>query len=648
MKKQFIIVGALACSIVSTSLYAQKSPTQKKGIETLQEVVITATKFNLKKENTGKVIHVITQKELEQNAGKTVIEILNTIAGIDVKGVNANASEPRSINIRGGRSRQVLVLIDGVPVTDQSAINQEFDLRLLAINQIESIEVLKGASSTLYGSGAASAVINVILKKASEDTISGSFETSVGTNNTANSSKSGLSDNNQNINVNGTLGAFNFLASFSITGVDGMSSAKSDTNTVFENDSFYSKNGLLKLGYQLNEKLTIASFLNFDEFDYDFDAGAFSDSSVNTGSQEQFRVGVQPQYTYGKGQVYLLASINSVKRDFNSFNAFSNTLDSYQYNGESINLDLVNKYEFSNQFQLITGVNYQEHSNNTTTPFGTIEKDIANFNTLDPYASAVYISNYGVSINVGGRLNVHNVYGNQFVYDGNLAYSILKNEVATVKLLTSYSTAFIAPSLYQLYDGFSGNIDLKPETNETFEAGFDASYKDWIQLDAVYFNRKETDAIVFDNSSFKYGNGSSDASGFEVTTKVMPTSFLTLNASYTYINRDKLEGLNDYIPENKFVTGLDLTPFKNLFLNLTYRNVGERTLFDRYGSFGDAGEDFILERYQVLDFMTNYKVLGDTVTFFAALTNILDEDYDDVLGYTTRGRNYKVGVRLQF
>jgi vitamin B12 transporter len=562
--------------------------------------------------------------------------------------VNANASEPRSINIRGGRSRQVLVLIDGVPVTDQSAINQEFDLRLLAVNQIESIEILKGASSTLYGSGAASAVINVILKKASEDTISGSFETSMGTNNTANSSESGLSDNNQNINVNGTLGAFNFLASFSITGVDGMSSAQSDTNTVFESDSFYSKNGLLKLGYQINEKLTIASFLNFDEFDYDFDAGAFSDSSSNTGSQEQFRVGVQPQYTYAKGQVYLLASINSVKRNFNSFNAFSNTLDSYQYYGESINLDLVNKYEFSNQFQLITGVNYQEHSNNTITPFGAIEKDIANFNTLDPYASAVYISNYGVSINVGGRLNVHNVYGNQFVYDGNLAYSILKNKVATVKLLTSYSTAFIAPSLYQLYDGFSGNIDLKPETNETFEAGFDASYKDWIRFDAVYFNRKETDAIVFDNASFTYGNGSSDASGFEATTKVMPTSFLTLNASYTYINRDKLEGLNDYIPENKFVAGLDVTAFKNLFFNFTYRNVGQRTLFDRYGSFGAAGEDFILERYQVLDFMTNYKLLGDTVTFFAALTNILDEDYDDVLGYATRGRNYKVGVRLQF
>ena len=614
----------------------------------LNEVVVTATKFNLKKENTGKVIHVITQKQLQQNAGKTVIEILNTIAGIDVKGVNANASEPRSINIRGGRSRQVLVLIDGVPVTDQSAINQEFDLRLLAVSQIETIEILKGASSTLYGSGAATAVINVILKKASKDSVSGSFETSFGTNNSTKSSNSGLADKNQNINLNGTLGNFNFLASFSITGVDGMSSAKSTTNTVFENDSFYSKNALLKLGYKINDKVNITSFLNYDTFEYDFDAAAFSDSEVNMGDQEQFRVGIRPNYTYNKGELYMLASINSVKRNFNSFNAFSNTLDSYQYNGESINLDLVNKYEFSNQFQLITGVNYQEHSNNTITPFGTIEKDIANFNTLDPYASVVYISDYGLSANIGGRLNVHNVYGNQFVYDGNLAYSLLNSKETSVKVLTSYSTAFIAPSLYQLYDGYSGNIDLNPETNQTFEVGFDATFKEKIQLDVVYFNRKEVDAIIYNNTTYSYGNSSSDASGLELNVRVAATSFLSINSSYTYIDSNDLEDFNDYIPANKFVAGIDITPFENAFLNVTYRNVGERTIFDRYGSFGTAGENVVLEDYQVLDFMANYKVLEDTVTFFVAATNLLNEDYDDIFGYETRGRNYKVGIRLQF
>ena len=649
MNKQLLIVSVLACSFVSTSLFAQKNVAQKKNVELLNEVVVTATKFNLKKENTGKVIHVITQKQLQQNAGKTVIEILNTIAGIDVRGVNANPSEPKSINIRGGRSRQVLVLIDGVPVTDQSAINQEFDLRLLAVSQIETIEILKGASSTLYGSGAATAVINVILKKAAKDRISGSFETSFGTNNSTKTSNSALADKNQNINLNGTLGNFNFLASFSITGVDGMSSAKSTTNTVFENDSFYSKNALLKLGYKINDKVNITSFLNYDTFEYDFDAGAFSDSDLNMGDQEQFRVGVRPNYTYNKGELYMLASANIVRRNLNQFNSFSNTLDGYEFVGRSVNLDLVNKYEFSAvNIQLITGLNYQNHSNNSITPFATIEKDVANFNTIDPYASVVYISDYGLSANIGGRLNMHNVYGNQFVYDGNLAFALLNSKETSVKLLTSYSTAFIAPSLYQLYDGYSGNIDLNPETNQTFEVGFDATFKENIQFDVVYFNRKEVDAIIYNNTTYSYGNSSSDVSGLELNVRVAATSFLSINSSYTYIDSNNLEDFNDYIPANKFVTGIDITPFENAFLNFTYRNVGERTIFDRYGSFGTAGDDVVLEEYQVLDFMANYKVLEDTVTFFIAATNLLNEDYDDIFGYETRGRNYKVGIRLQF
>ncbi|KGL63559.1 TonB-dependent receptor plug domain-containing protein [Polaribacter sp. Hel1_85] len=648
MKKQFLIVGVLACSFVSTNLFAQKKEKQKEKVETLKEVVITATKFKLKKENTGKVIHKITQKELQQNAGKNVIEILNTVAGIDVRGVNANVSEPRSINIRGGRSRQVLVLIDGVPVTDQSAINQEFDLRLLSLSQIESIEILKGASSTLYGSGAANAVINIVLKKASEDKISGSFETSFGTNNTASVTGSGLSDKNQNVALNGTLGNFNFLSSFSITGIDGMSSAKSKTNTAFEEDSFYSKNALVKLGYKVNSQVSVETFLNYDEFDYDFDTGAFSDSDVNTGDQNQFRFGIKPSFNYEKGKLYVLASVNEVKRNINQFNSYGGTLDNYQFKGRSVNVDLVNKYEFSSKIQVITGLNYQEHSNQTETPFATIDKDVANFNTIDPYASVVYISDYGLSANVGGRLNIHNVYGNHMVYDGNLAYSVLKDENASVKLLTSYSTAFIAPSLYQLYDGFAGNIDLKPESNKTFEAGFDVNYQDWIQLDAVYFSRKEEDAIIYDNTTYKYGNGSSDANGFEVNTKITPVSFLTLNASYTYVDKDQTEDFNDYIPANKIVAGVDITALDNAFFNLTYRNVGDRTIFDRWGSFGTAGVDVILPSYQVLDFTANYKLLDETVTFFGAVTNILDEDYDDVLGFSTRGRNFKVGVSLQF
>ena len=645
MKKQFLIVSVFFCVLLSQKVNSQQ---KNNDVEELDEVVFTATKFELKKQNTGKVIQKITQKQLQQNAGKNVIEILNNVVGIDIRGIATNASEPRSIYIRGGRSRQVLVLIDGVPVTDQSAINQEFDLRLLAVSQIESIEILKGASSTLYGSGAATAVINIRLKKSSENKISGSLETSVGTNKTATTQSGYSADNNQNFNVNGTIGKLNFLGTLSLSKLEGMSAAKSNDATEFEEDGFYGKNALLKLGYKFNNKISIESFLNYDDFDYDFDSGANSDSELNFGNTSQFRFGIKPSFDYNKGKLYLIASVNEVDRNTDQLNTFSNTIDNYQYKGRSINIDLVNKYSFSEKFQLITGFNYQEHSNETETPFGSISKDDANFNTIDPYASVVYISDFGLSVNLGGRLNIHNVYGNHFVYDGNLAYSAINNENVSLKLFTSYSTAFIAPSLYQLYDGFSGNADLEPETNETMEFGFDVSYKKWLQLDAVYFNRKEENAIIYDNTNFVYANGSSDANGFEVNTRVTPINSVALNLSYTYIDRDKFEDFNDYIAANKIVAGLDISALENTFFNITYKNVGERSIFDRYGSFGDAGLDVILPSYQVLDFAANYKLLNDMVTFFGAVTNILNEDYDDVLGYSTRGRNYKLGIRLQF
>lgn len=643
MKKQILFVSVLALSLC-TKVFGQD---QEKR-EVLEAFVVIATKFNLKKEKTGKVVHTITQDQIQKNAGRSVIELLNTLAGIDVRGVNANPTEPRGVNIRGGRSRQVLVMIDGVPVTDQSAINQEFDFRLLNLNQIEKIEILKGASSTLYGSGAATAVINIMLKKVTNKKLSVSFETSIGTNNTANSSTNIAAEKNQNITVNANVNKISFLTSFSLTGTSGMSAAKSNSNIEFEEDNFYKKNGLVKLNYKATSNFSVETFFNYDEFDYDFDAGAYFDSDVNKGSNRQLRIGLKPTFNYNNSTLYLLASINEVKRTLDQFNSFANTLDVYSFFGRSINLDVVNNYKFSSQFQIITGVNYQEHSNQSTTPFGSIDKNIANFSTLDPYLSAVFISEFGLSVNLGGRLNIHNVYGNHFVYDANIAYNMFIHENTKIKLLSSYSTAFITPSLYQLYDGFSGNINLNPETNETFEVGFDINYNSWLQFDAVYFNRKEIDAIIFDNVNFKYTNGSSDGAGIEINTRIIPLDFLTINASYTYVDRDTFEDFNDYIPDHKFVASLDFNMIDNAVFNFTYKNVGERTIFDRYGSFGAAGEDVILNSYQLLDFNANYKMLDGTLILFGNIKNLMNEDYDDILGFSTKGRNYRLGVRLNF
>ncbi len=645
MKKQVVIVCVLLLTFLSTNLFAQ----EEERVEELDEIVITATKFKLKKENTGKVIYKISQQDIQNNAGKTVIELLNNIPGIEIRGVNSNPSEPRGTFVRGGRGRQVLVLIDGVPVSDPSGINQEYDLRLLSLNQVENIEILKGASSTLYGTGAATGVINITLKKSSKKQVTGTYEVSMGTNNTSNKKDFDLVDRNQNASIRGTLDKFNFLGSFNLTGINGMSAAKSQTDETFETDAYYTKNGLLKLGYTISDRFSVETFLNFDEYTYEYDSGIYSDNTINNGEQSQIRVGIRPKFVYNSGEVYLIASFNDVERKDENFSSFSNSVNKSVFEGQSINLDLANKYNFYNgNLQLITGINYQEHSNNTTSPFSDIDKDLANFNIIDPYASLVYISDFGLSINVGGRLNMHSNYGNHFVYDTNIAYTILKNNEIFVKGLASYSSAFIAPSTYQLFSAF-GNTALDPESSNTFEVGFEASCKNIIELNAVYFNRNEKNAIIFQSLDVSpwgvYANSgeTNTISGIEVETTIQPIDKLRLNLGYTYTDKEKDI---DYIPKHKLFANVELNPLKNTFISFVYKNVGERLARFYDPTIFETVEQ-TLPKYNLFDINANYKLLDGAITVFGSVSNLLNEDYEDILGYSTRGRNFKLGLRLK-
>jgi vitamin B12 transporter len=499
--------------------------------------------------------------------------------------------------------------------------------------------VLKGASSTLYGSGAATGVVNIILKKASKEEVSLSYEASLGTNNTANSNSLRLLDKNQNLSVRGTVDKFNSLGTINVTATDGFSSAKSKTNQLFTNDAYSNKSGLFKLGYAISDDVNVQTFLNFDEFEYQYDGGAYTDALENNGDQKQFRVGVKPTFKYNKGSLFAIASFNKVNRGVSG-----NT-----YEGKSINLEIVNKYDFNNNLQVITGVNYQDHSNQTNSAWGNIDADLAKFNTLDAYASAVYTTDFNLTVNAGGRLNKHSKYGSHFVYHVNPSYNVYKTETATLKLLSSYSTAYIAPSLYQLFSVY-GNLNLEPETNETFEFGFESTYKKWLEVNTVFFNRKEDNAVIFKGLSVapwgQYANASSTikVKGVEANVTLKPYAFAELNLGYTYTDKDAEAR---YIPKNKFIANLELTPFENTFFSLVYKTVGERE-----GAYYDASTFKTVEKtlpsYNLLDINANYKLLDETVTLFGSLTNVLNEDYEETLGFNTRGRNFKLGVRFQF
>ncbi|HEX9827520.1 MAG TPA: TonB-dependent receptor plug domain-containing protein, partial [Flavobacteriaceae bacterium] len=333
MNKKTMVFGVL-CSM-SWLGFAQVE-TDSTQVEQLDEVVITDSRFNLKREHSGKVITKITQNELQRLQGKSISEIINTTAGIEINGTKGNSGQNLAYYIRGGRNRQVLVLIDGIAVTDPSQIANDYDLRLLNADQVESIEILKGASSTLYGSGAATAVINIKLKDASKDKISANFRSSMGSNQSQKDNNYSISDLRNSVSVNGSLDKFNYLASFGNQYTNGLSSISDGS----EPDAFNSINGNLKLGFKASEAFKVSIYGSFDKFKSDFDDAFLGMDTDDMSRTNQYRLCVSPEFKYKNGSLTLNVAFNSVKRKIES---------SYpaEYNANSYVADVFNRNNFN-------------------------------------------------------------------------------------------------------------------------------------------------------------------------------------------------------------------------------------------------------------------------------------------------------------
>ncbi|MCA0153405.1 TonB-dependent receptor plug domain-containing protein [Winogradskyella vincentii] len=613
------------CMLTIGMLTAGFAQTKKDSVkvETLGEVVLSDTRFKIKRENSGKTVVKITRDEIERNQGKTVAELINTKSGIEINGSRSVAGQNLGYFIRGGNNRQVLVLIDGIQVNDPSLVSNEFDLRLLDLNTIDSIEILKGASSTLYGNSASTAVINITTRKAAEEEFSASILSVFGTNQTQDNLNYNVSSFTNNISLNGTLHKFSYVASFGNQYMDGLSAAKSDNPEI---DPFSRYNTGIKLGYEFSDKFSLSAFTSIDKFKTDIDGFPPPNFTLadtdDTFTSEQFRFGLAPKFEYKNGSFQVNASFTKINRE--TISAFSTVNDA-----ESIIVDAFNKYVINDKFYTIIGINYGDYN--------SIFAEEESFSNSDPYANVVYVSDYGLNLNIGGRLNNHSEYGSQFVYNINPSYNFDLNKGYT-KVFGSYATSFIAPNLSQLFGFFGANPDLEPEENKTIEGGLEYNSKDGIRLSGVYFNRNEKSTIIFTS---EYENSEEDATvqGFEVEAELDLIENLQLTANYTFT--ELIDGERIRLPKHRAnaYLGYDFSNETYASINLQY--VGERSDLD-FSTFSNTE----LDAYALFNLYFSHKILDDKMKLFITLDNILNEDYFEILGYTTRGRNVSVGFNL--
>jgi len=652
MKKKNFIAAAV---LLSSQLYAQTPANFITGdsTENLDEIVVTATKFPIKQSLTGKVVTVIDQQQLQRNAGKSLTEILNTQAGIIVNGSSNVAGTNQDVYMRGAAAGKTLVLFDGVPVYDASGISGAFDLNLIAVDQVERVEILKGSQSTLYGSDAIAGVIHIISKKGGAKKLNTIAQLAGGSYHTFKGS----------LGLNGTLNNTAYSVQYSTLYSKGFSTAQDQTGVDhFDKDGMGENVFRSSITRKINDQFSVRANTQFANYKTDADAGPFTDDGDYTIENRNSQAGIGADFTIGKSILHINYHYNAIKRvyldDSASRRGFS-YFSKGDYTGKSHFAELYSNMALTKKIELLVGADYRNHISDQSYfsvsaygPYAStpLSDDSVTVNQFGAYASVVVKNIKGFNVELGGRYNNFNKYGNVFTFSFNPSYLINNS----IKIFGNISSGFKAPSLYQVYSGYRAPVyELDPEKSLSMEGGVQY-YKNMVNLRAVYFSRNIKDNIVFVNSNIPpygyYANADEQKDkGIELEANI---DFGKLNFNANYVNLDgsieTKSGTKDtsYFnlyrrPRQTINVDVGINISKNWNLNIGIQSVSKR-----YEAVY-AAAPVEMPAYYVWNVYTLYKITNN-IKAFADLKNITDEKYQEVLGYNSRRFNFMAGFNLSF
>jgi vitamin B12 transporter len=309
-----------------------------------------------------------------------------------------------------------------------------------------------------------------------------------------------------------------------------------------------------------------------------------------------------------------------------------------QYKGSNWFADSIHKHQVSQVITLLSGINAQRLA------YGQEEvndKDTTSFILVDPYTSLFVEVTNGFNLHAGVRLNTHSEYGNAFLYNINPSWQFKINSSLTIKILASLATAYITPTLFQLHTTWGGNRNLKPEEDMTAEYGATFSIRKNLQLTIVNFYREEKNSIGY-STDFQYVNttGKRYVNGVTMDARWIVFDELTFRADYAFVTTN-LETTFYRIPNHKAgISSNYQAPF-GTNLSVRYQFTGTRTDID-------YPNEVQLDSFSLVDISVSHKFLSQKLLAYASVSNLFDKDFIGVYGYTTRGRNFTLGLTYNF
>ncbi|MGB1042586.1 MAG: TonB-dependent receptor plug domain-containing protein [Tenacibaculum sp.] len=453
----------------------------------LEEVIITATRTKRKLATVAMPVTLISKQQLKQSGSVRLSDIIVEQTGIVIV---SDVGNSEGVQMQGIAADYVLIMIDGVPVVGRTAGN--IDLERLTVNNIKQIEIVKGPSSSLYGSEALGGVINIITEQPLKEGVKGDFSlfTRVGPSN----------ELDINTNISAKKEKFGVVAGVNLNSSKGFDlSPETPTKTAYPHQNITSN---LQVTYEISQKIkALASGRFYNQNQNQLTTtNSQTDWNVNTKFTHKFSEVLSFDYTF-------YATRFKTKSIFNNETAL--------FNRSLFRPEIRAKYKRDKSTVIGgVGINYDAL---VRTAFDSEKKYEAQY----VFAQYEVFPVDGLSLVFGARFDKHNKYKSAF--SPKVAFNAKLTNWLTLKSSMGYG--FKAPDFRQLYFNFrnvsSGYIvlgtqtlhnefanvsgvnmiekELKPENSIGYNLGFQLKPSSKLNIGINLFRNNISDLIdVFD------------------------------------------------------------------------------------------------------------------------------------------------------
>ncbi|MDD4854350.1 MAG: TonB-dependent receptor [Sulfuricurvum sp.] len=599
-------LSIVACATLVTSLGAKDL--------TLDPIVVSAAKTEQSLKETTANIDVITAEEIEERHYTSVIEALNTLAGIDFT-QSGGIGQQSSLYVRGFSNKYTLVLIDGMRANDPTNFDGAF-LDQITLSDIERIEVIKGAQSGIWGADADAGVINIITKKAQPHHVTAYTETgSYGT------KKFGATLSHV-INKGDIKIGFDRLLTNGFSAAEPKKSnplyGSRFDNLGWERDQYSSTTVHVKGGINFtdNDRIELAhrNISSHVEFD-----NTGIDNTTNANSFKQHFNKVSYTHTEAHNILQAYTERSDFERDYYG-----------GYKGKTDETGLIDTFKYTDSGTLVAGILCQKF-NVDTVAGSSISKNYT--------GRALFASNTNLFNNNSTVMTETIRYDDYSIFGSKTTAKIgVKQNISDATVSANYGTAYKVPNLDDIYYPWgNSNENLKPENIRSFD--ITGTYKN---LSLTYFYNTIKDMIAINDLWTQMINisGTSILQGYEAKIKQPIGDSLIVTGAYTRLHA--VDGSGKELarrPHESIKASVDWYSSDKLHFGLNSQYIGTR--------YDTAAQTVETGNYAVFGGVVNYTI-NKNIDLYAKFDNIFDRYYQTVDGYATAGRSLYAGLKVNY